>query len=125
MIRFEQVSKRYSNGQDALKQVSFHLQSGEMSFLTGHSGAGKSTLLKIILGLIHPKNGTIQVFNRPPEKARHLIGYVPQHARMDDTFPISVMDVVLIGRLKKAPLTGRYRKSYRRWPDDGKSTYFT
>ena len=46
MIRFEQVSKHYPGGHQALQKVSFHLQQGEMAFLTGHSGAGKSTLLK-------------------------------------------------------------------------------
>ena len=63
MIRFEQVSKRYSNGHDALKQVSFHLQSGEMSFLTGHSGAGKSTLLKLIMLIEKASQGQV-VFNQ-------------------------------------------------------------
>ena len=48
MIRFEQVSKAYLGGQQALQSVSFHLQQAEMAFLTGHSGAGKSTLLKLI-----------------------------------------------------------------------------
>jgi len=63
MIRFEQVNKRYSNGHDALKQVSFHLQSGEMSFLTGHSGAGKSTLLKLIMLIEKASQGQV-VFNQ-------------------------------------------------------------
>lgn len=48
MLKFDHVSKRYPDGGDALKNVSFHLQRGEMAFLTGHSGAGKSTLLKLI-----------------------------------------------------------------------------
>lgn len=48
MIVFKQVSKRYPSGQDALRQVNFHLARGEMAFLTGHSGAGKSSLLKLI-----------------------------------------------------------------------------
>jgi cell division transport system ATP-binding protein len=48
MLRFDQVSKRYADGGDALQNVSFHLQRGEIAFLTGHSGAGKSTLLKLI-----------------------------------------------------------------------------
>ena len=48
MIRFSQVSKRYSSGYDALKQVSFLVPRGSFTFLTGHSGAGKSTLLKLI-----------------------------------------------------------------------------
>lgn len=48
MIRFDQVSKRYPNGYEALKQVSFTLNAGDMAFLVGHSGAGKSTLLKLV-----------------------------------------------------------------------------
>ena len=48
MLKFDHVSKRYLDGGDALKNISFHLQRGEMAFLTGHSGAGKSTLLKLI-----------------------------------------------------------------------------
>ncbi len=48
MLKFDHVSKRYYDGGDALKDISFHLQRGEMAFLTGHSGAGKSTLLKLI-----------------------------------------------------------------------------
>ena len=48
MIRFEQVSKAYLGGRQALQGVTFHLQAGEMAFLTGHSGAGKSNLLKLI-----------------------------------------------------------------------------
>ncbi len=48
MLTFDNVSKRYPTGYEALKQVSFHLDPGEMAFLTGHSGAGKSTLLKLI-----------------------------------------------------------------------------
>ena len=46
MIRFEHVSKAYLGGRQALQGVTFHLQPGEMAFLTGHSGAGKSTLLR-------------------------------------------------------------------------------
>ncbi|HIF54506.1 MAG: cell division ATP-binding protein FtsE [Methylococcales bacterium] len=48
MLKFDHVSKRYPDAGDALLDVSFHLQQGEMAFLTGHSGAGKSTLLKLI-----------------------------------------------------------------------------
>ncbi|KAF3977609.1 MAG: cell division ATP-binding protein FtsE [Methylococcales symbiont of Iophon sp. n. MRB-2018] len=48
MLKFDHVSKRYQDAGDALIDVSFHLQKGEMAFLTGHSGAGKSTLLKLI-----------------------------------------------------------------------------
>lgn len=61
MIRFDQVSKRYSSGNEALSQVSLHLAHGEMAFLTGHSGAGKSTLLKLIARLENPSTGTVLV----------------------------------------------------------------
>ena len=59
MIRFEQVSKAYLGGRQALQGVNFHLQPGEMAFLTGHSGAGKSTLLKLICGIERPSAGKI------------------------------------------------------------------
>lgn len=59
MIRFEQVSKAYLGGRQALQGVDFHLRQGEMAFLTGHSGAGKSTLLKLICGIERPSAGHI------------------------------------------------------------------
>ena len=62
MIRFNQVSKRYPGGFEALSQVNFTLEKGEMAFLTGHSGAGKSTLLKLIALLDRPSSGEI-LFN--------------------------------------------------------------
>lgn len=61
MITFNQVSKRYPGGYEALSQVSFSLQQGEMAFLTGHSGAGKSTLLKLVALLERPSSGQIIV----------------------------------------------------------------
>lgn len=61
MIRFEQVSKRYPGGFEALSQVNLNLEEGEMAFLTGHSGAGKSTLLKLIAKLETPSAGQIVV----------------------------------------------------------------
>ena len=61
MIRFRQVSKRYPNGHDALKRVSFFLDRGEMAFLVGHSGAGKSTLLKLITLIERATRGQVVV----------------------------------------------------------------
>lgn len=61
MITFNQVSKRYAGGFEALSQVNFSLEKGEMAFLTGHSGAGKSTLLKLIAMLERPSSGQIIV----------------------------------------------------------------
>ncbi len=61
MISFDNVSKRYPNGYDALNQVDFSLRQGEMAFLTGHSGAGKSTLMKLIMLMERPTNGRVLV----------------------------------------------------------------
>ncbi|MCZ2722046.1 cell division ATP-binding protein FtsE [Marinomonas sp. 15G1-11] len=58
-IEFQRVGKKYETGQEALSQVSFHLQQGEMAFLTGHSGAGKSTLLKLIMMIERQSHGKI------------------------------------------------------------------
>ena len=64
MIRFTNASKRYPGGHDALLNVSFHLDNGEMAFLTGHSGAGKSTLLKLIALIERPSRGQVLVNNQ-------------------------------------------------------------
>ncbi|KXF82688.1 cell division ATP-binding protein FtsE [Enterovibrio coralii] len=62
MIQFQQVSKAYRGGHQALQKVSFHLPKGDMAFLTGHSGAGKSTLLKLLCAIERPSDGKI-LFN--------------------------------------------------------------
>lgn len=61
MIHFDNVSKRYDNGYEALARISFEVESGEMLFLTGHSGAGKSTLMKLIMLMERPTQGQIVV----------------------------------------------------------------
>jgi cell division transport system ATP-binding protein len=59
MIRFDNISKRYPGGFEALSRVTFHLRRGELAYLTGHSGAGKSTLLKLIALIERPSRGQI------------------------------------------------------------------
>jgi cell division transport system ATP-binding protein len=73
MITFEHVSKRYPGGVAALQDVSFHLDPGEMVFLTGHSGAGKSTLLRLVLMLERASRGLVLVDGRNLSKtpSRH------------------------------------------------------
>jgi cell division transport system ATP-binding protein len=61
MIKFDQVSKRYEGGHEALKNVSFHIDKNEMVFLTGHSGAGKSTLLKLMMVMERPSQGQVLI----------------------------------------------------------------
>ena len=95
MIRFEQVSKAYLGGRRALQKKTFHLQPGEMAFLTGHSGAGKSTLLKLICGIERPSAGKIffsgheisRLKSREVPFLRRQIGMIFQdhHLLMDRT----------------------------------------
>ncbi|WP_348943793.1 cell division ATP-binding protein FtsE [Chitinibacter sp. FCG-7] len=59
MIQFQQVSKSYPGGFDAIKNLSFEIPTGELVFLAGHSGAGKSTLLKLIAGIEKPSSGAV------------------------------------------------------------------
>ena len=61
MICFDNLSKRYPGGFEALKNVSFEMDAGEMAFLTGHSGAGKSTLLKMLMLMERPTSGNLLI----------------------------------------------------------------
>ena len=77
MILFDQVSKRYEGGNEALSQVNFHLRSGEMAFLTGHSGAGKSTLLKLIVLIERATTGNVIIGGKNLNKInRHTLPYI-------------------------------------------------
>ncbi|WP_127347199.1 cell division ATP-binding protein FtsE [Pseudidiomarina mangrovi] len=77
MIKFEQVSKTYPGGFQALNQVSFHVEPGEMVFLTGHSGAGKSTLLRLISMMERPTAGRVMINGHDLRKiGRREIPYV-------------------------------------------------
>jgi manganese/zinc/iron transport system ATP- binding protein len=74
------------------------IPSGRLVAIIGPNGAGKSTLLKAILGLVPLASGQIRIFDRPLRKARSLIAYVPQRETVDWDFPVSALDVVLMGR---------------------------
>lgn len=90
----------YYDHSPQLEDVSLTIEDHDFLSIIGPNGAGKTTLLKVILGLIQPAKGSVTVFGSPPEIGRKNIGYVPQDIRFDSTFPISVFDVVLMGRYK-------------------------
>ena len=98
VIEFEEVSFSY-NGSPVLKDVSLAVEELEFLSIVGPNGGGKTTIFKLILGLVKPDSGKVTVFGQPPARVRSRIGYVPQHASLDPLFPVSVMDVVLMGRL--------------------------
>ncbi len=87
------------DGHAVLEDVRFTIPAGEFVTIVGPNGGGKTTLLLLALGLIHPARGTVRVLGTTPEGARPRIGYMPQYARIDPTFPARVVDVVLMGRL--------------------------
>jgi len=87
-----------------LENVNLEIRKNEFASIVGPNGGGKTTLLKLILGLLKPNIGTISIFGKKPEQVRHKIGYMPQYAHLDMSFPASVMDVVQMGRINKTKL---------------------
>ncbi|MEC3881262.1 metal ABC transporter ATP-binding protein [Parapedobacter sp. 10938] len=84
--------------------VDFTLPAGCIAGIVGPNGAGKSTLLKTIMGLIPPSSGYVKLFDRSLDEVRSRISYVPQRESVDWDFPVSVLDVVLMGRYGKVGL---------------------
>lgn len=99
-IDVQNLAVRYNNGHLALHDVSFRLESGTICGLIGVNGGGKSTLFKSIMGLVKPQNGEVKLNNFPISKAlkQNLVAYVPQSEEVDWQFPVSVYDVVMMGR---------------------------
>jgi cell division transport system ATP-binding protein len=119
MIRFDQVFKRYPNGREALAGVSFHIESGALTFLTGHSGAGKSSILKLIALIERPTRGQVIVNNQNTSgvKARGIpqfrrqIGVVFQDHKLLHDRPIAdnVALPLVIAGLPKREIDKRVR----------------
>ena len=96
-----------------IEGVCLEVPERDFACMVGPNGGGKTTLLKLFLGLLAPARGEIRVFGTSPEAARPRIGYMPQHAQIDNRFPVNVADVVLMGRIGKAQTIGPYRRAHR------------
>jgi len=119
VIRFDRVFKRYPNGREALSELTFELETGEMAFLTGHSGAGKSTVLRLIALLERPTRG--QVFVNGKNTAtlrrgaiptfRRQVGIVFQDHRLLDDRPVydNVALPLAIGGVPRREMDKRVR----------------
>lgn len=108
MIRLQNVSYSYDAArQPALSDVDLTIPRGEFTSIVGPNGGGKSTLIRLILGLIEPTTGSVELFGGAPKKTRLRVGYAPQYVRVDARFPISVFDVVLAGRFGANETSGR------------------
>jgi len=119
MIRFDNVTKRYEKGREALHDVSFEIETGELIFLTGHSGAGKSTLLKLIALIERPTRGQVLIdgrnIGRLPERLvpahRRKIGMVFQdHKLLEDrsVFENIALPMIIAGYAQRE-IRGRVR----------------
>jgi len=99
IIQIQNLNFSY-NSQRVLRDVNLTVNQGDFVAMIGPNGGGKTTLLKLMLGLLKADSGRLRIFSQPPQEASHLIGYVPQDVHINKNFPISALDVVLMGRLK-------------------------
>jgi ABC-type Mn2+/Zn2+ transport system ATPase subunit len=106
------VSAGY-NGKDAISNLSLQIPHGSQAAIVGPNGAGKSTLFKVLVGLLPVSKGTIQIHCKPIGQHRDCVAYVPQREEVDWKFPVTVRDVIAMGRfahtgfLKRSTLQDR------------------
>ncbi|HSN93590.1 MAG TPA: ABC transporter ATP-binding protein [Anaerolineaceae bacterium] len=99
IIRLEGVCAGYE-GDTVLEDINLRVNARDYIALIGPNGGGKTTIMRVILGLLQPFNGLVEVMGLPPKEGRAFIGYVPQSQLNDQQFPINVWDVVGMGRLR-------------------------
>lgn len=99
ILDVRKINARY-NGRLALEDVTFHLHAGERVAVVGPNGAGKSTLFKVVAGVMQPSSGEVNVYGSTP-RGHVCIAYIPQRNQVDWNFPVSVADVVMMGRIAK------------------------
>jgi zinc transport system ATP-binding protein len=97
IVSLQEVSVHF-NSISVLEEINLSIKQNDFLAVIGPNGGGKTMLLKVILGLVKPNRGKVELFGKIPEEGRKFIGYLPQHTFFDLNFPINVFDVVLIGR---------------------------
>lgn len=113
IISFSNVDFEYISGFKVLQNISLNVPAGDFVCVVGPNGGGKTTFLKLILGIIKPTRGEVKVFGQSPETVLDKIGYVPQQSKFDSNFPVSVLDVVLMGLLDKNFVWGGFSKNHK------------
>lgn len=107
LIEAENLLVKYPNGDLALEDVTFTIDSSTFLAVIGPNGSGKTTLLRTMLGLLKPYEGSIKVLGYDAKRAyktiRHLVRYVPQRDQIEHTVPMKVKDIIIMGRLLKKP----------------------
>lgn len=110
VVTLENVSFAYQDV-SVLKNATFQVEAGEFIGIIGPNGGGKTTLLKLIMGFLSPTSGTVRIFGHSPKNVLQRMAYVPQTTRYDRQFPITVLEVVLLGRLSHLSWYGKFRAS--------------
>ncbi len=100
IIKIRDVTFAYG-GETVLEDVSLDIQQGDFIAMIGPNGGGKTTLLKLMLGLLKPDEGIVRVMGQPAAQAAPYLGYVRQDAHIHSNFPITAIDVVLMGKLDR------------------------
>jgi zinc transport system ATP-binding protein len=101
-------------GHTVLEAIDLAVDEKDFYAIIGPNGGGKTTLLRVILGLIHPDRGRVTIYGKPPAESQDIFGYVPQIPALDPDMPLTVEDVVLMGRISKANYLRRFTASDRR-----------
>ena len=96
-----------------LENVTLTIQEGDFVGIFGPNGGGKTTLLQLIMGLLKQDQGKIELWGNSPKNTHPNIGYVPQIARFDKQFPITVEEVVQMGCLSKVSFLGTLKPYYK------------
>ncbi len=99
LVEFQSVYFAYDRV-NVVEDATFSIERGDFVAVVGPNGGGKTTLLKLMLGLISPQSGAIRLFDQAPRKNGTKIGYTPQFLSVDFNFPMTVLDVVLLGRIR-------------------------
>ena len=99
-LEMENVEAGY-NGENILKKISFSVPAGQSLAVVGPNGAGKSTLFKVLVGILPIRSGSVQIHGKPLGYHMNCVAYVPQREAIDWKFPVTVLDVVVMGRFGK------------------------
>src|SRR4051812_2679252 len=105
----------------ALEHVTVAVEPGSLLAVVGPNGAGKSTLLKLMAGLVEPWSGRVQILGGPPGREARRVAYVPQAELVDWGFPVTVEDVVMMGRFPRLGPVRRPGKDDRRGGGGGRA----
>ncbi len=113
MITFKNVDVKFAD-KFVLKDINMEIQKGEFVGILGPNGAGKTTLIKVLLGLIKPSAGVVNINGINPEdfirNSKNRIGYLPQHAIVNWSMPLTTLDVVLLEKIRIFSLFKKYSK---------------